>query len=251
MLYIWHEDSKDSAATEFWCLLSEFIKEIKNIRIEGFNGNENLKRHLEDVKNINLEDYYIVFVDAAYDNPKALKVYESVVNIADKYKNIYVSDLYCFEFLLLSFQHLDVWLSVRNKRFWEVRNELIKAVNEGIESWEKSDILKKFIEDYNIHRTKISKGKKVNLKITFEYLTAILLSQLSNNAYGDFEIGKTKLGSCWQTSCIKDKERNCSKCKIRIYNKTQKEKANNLWNCTKAKSIILKAKLFFINKQRK
>ena len=137
--------------------------------------------------------------------------------------------------------------------FGDLYGDIIQALLEGemeaFLGYEKGTHEAK--EDENRRNGYSSKGKKVNLKITFEYLTAILLSQLSNNAYGDFEIGKTKLGSCWQTSCIKDKERNCSKCKIRIYNKTQKEKANNLWNCTKAKSIILKAKLFFINKQRK
>lgn len=154
MLYILHEDSKDSSTTRFWRFLSNYIADIRNIKVEGLGGNEQLKIFLDNSQNIHKKDYYI-------------------------------------------------------------------------------------------HRTKISRGIKINLPITLEYLCAILLGQLANNAFGDFSVGKTQLGSCWCTDCVKDKMKNCNKCKIQGYHKTAEEKARNLWNCTKARSLITDAKNYF------
>ena len=39
MVHIWHEDSENSAQTQFWRFLSSYIPELASADIKGFNGN--------------------------------------------------------------------------------------------------------------------------------------------------------------------------------------------------------------------
>ena len=71
-------------------------------------GNQKLADTVKSTK-FNSKDTYIILVDKVLDNAKALKYYLDIQKIVCNYKNIYISDLLCFEYLILRFRYFEAW----------------------------------------------------------------------------------------------------------------------------------------------
>ncbi len=79
MIHIWHEDSTNSATTQFWNFLknSNIHNILINADIRGFNSNKNLSDYISTYTFDN-NDIYHVFIDKVSDNQKALKYYVDI-----------------------------------------------------------------------------------------------------------------------------------------------------------------------------
>lgn len=71
VLHIWHEDSENSATTQFWLFLSKHIPELKGASVHGFGSNKNLTL-FTITHTFNTSDIYFIFLDLPRDNPKVV-----------------------------------------------------------------------------------------------------------------------------------------------------------------------------------
>lgn len=236
MMHIWHEDSENSATTQFWKFLT-FYKvcfDISCADIRGFSGNQNLLDFVSSVT-FNRRDIYIIFMDFVYDNPRVLQIYSELKEITYKKSNVVVADLLSFEYLILSFKYFENWIKplvVTNKYKYlcEVRRELLRCVND-MELPIRYPLLVEYM--------KYSFPSRNIVTITTEQLATHLLSDFTSSLKGDFSITKKHLGSCWTCNCCdkytKDLVKKCSHAENK---KTGKEKALNLYHNTLAHAYL-------------
>lgn len=249
-IHIYHEDSTLSSTTQFWRGITNLLIPNNTIEIKGFNGNEELCKYLANIS-INNHDIYIIFMDKVVDNQKALSQYKKARRLTDKYKNVYISNLLSFEYLILTFKYLQEWTEPIqfNRQYRDAlvaRKCLINAVNNKI-TWISDANLINYISQY--------KGISLNSNtlyiqlshISYENLATDILSRIVNGGKNDFSLSKTHFGNCWLCNCCTrhSKVSGPKKCRLYGYSKTSKEKATNLWNCTQAKLLIRKALKYF------
>ncbi len=106
MIHIWHEDSTQSATTQFWLFLKQnnVHAVLKDADIQGFGSNSNLLDYIK-IHNFNPQDIYHIFVDKVMDNQKALKYYIDIRQEVRIYKNVIVHNLLSFEYMILTFKY--------------------------------------------------------------------------------------------------------------------------------------------------
>lgn len=260
MLHIWHEDeytgigmAGNSATQQFW----EFLKnnnvtsKLNNADIKGFNGVKNLYNHIVNQQcNINKKDTYIIFIDYAFDNPVTMRYYIAVKKYIKRYTNVVLVELLCFEYLMLTFKYLPIWVKPINDKNIKSYNSLCQLRNIFIDCIEKEE---KWIENpslcnfmINIKKINGSTNEEILLKLskfTAEDVAYNLLSELTHRFSIGFKIEKTVFGDCWTCDCCRyprgyPKYNKVKPCNIYRYKKNSKEKAENLFNCTKVKSIL-------------
>lgn len=251
MVHIWHEDSKRSSTTQFWCFLqNEFVAKILyDAEIRGFGSNEALVTELQYCK-FKSSDIYYILLDNVLDNPDIVVLHKKVKRIEHKNKNVVVSNLLCFEFLILSFIYLDAWVKPYNvnKGYTSamcVRDAFINCINNN-GMW----VRNKVIVDYVIDKWNLTHLDDFGIKrelsfITSEDIAFHLLCDIVNSGSLDFTTTKTRLGTCWTCNCCdKDNEvnktnkNNRKHCNLYRYKKDRRTKALNLLNCTAAKQIL-------------
>lgn len=241
MLHIWHEDSANGATTQFW----EFICKnscfplLKNAEIAGSNSNDNLVKKLAHYR-FDVNDIYYIFLDRVPDNPDALQLYDRAKQIVSKYKNIVLSDLLCFEYLMLSFKYFSQWVKLkkRNKGLDfadKTRVEFIQCINNH-DNW----INYKQIKNYVILKNNLANLNSEEQDNAFAYITQEqiayqLLCDMCNSGVLDFRITKTCFGTCWTCNCC---DKNKPMCNLYKYHKDSCTKAMNLWNCTVAHKLL-------------
>lgn len=246
MLHIWHEDSNNSSTTQFWDFLSmhNVHNLLNGVDIQGFGSNSNLFNFLKTYK-INSKDKYIILIDAVWDNRKAYTYFRDTKNMMAKYSNVVVSDLLCFEYLMLRYKHLVTWTEpMKPIRGYieakEIREKFIHLIDEG-KSWvTDNDIVNYVVKHTGIDTTKPNWRNELQF-ISSENIATWLLSQMTNGGTIRFGVSKTLFGSCWYSNCCNlyiNKQIGEKKCRIYNYVKTSQEKAKNLWNGTVAKQII-------------
>ena len=220
MVHIWHEDSNNSAFTQFLNFLKYFNvdKLLINAEIRGFDGNRNLCIHVENYK-YNKFDKYILFFDTVWDNNSVLRYSERIDNICKKYNNIIKIDLLSFEYLILKFKYIINWTNpMKDTKIYNMaqlaREDFIECTENNID-WRKKDSIVNFII------------RRKNIKNTND-VYSILGSLSAENVCTD------RLGKCWISNCCFKFTKGVGnkKCRIFKYNKTSEEKAKNLWNCT-------------------
>ena len=245
MIHIWHEDNQNSATTKFWQVMcdSEVSQKLISIDIRGFGGNNKLADYLREYK-FNSSDTYIIFVDKVLDNSKALTYYIDIRNTVKQYKNVYLADLLCFEYMILRFEDFVSWtepvkLIMGYQEAKQIRDDFIKCIDNG-EHWiTESSIVEYIVKHKGIDTTKVGWQEELPY-ISSEYLATLLLSIMTNGGTTEFGISKTKFGNCWYSDCCHkyDGAVGSKKCRIYEYRKTSAEKAINLWNGTLAKEIV-------------
>lgn len=248
MIHIWHEDSQNSATTYFWNFMysNKVSSKLVNVDIQGFDGNKNLADYLRTCV-FNSNDTYIILADMVLDNNKALTYYIDISTTIRKYKNVYLSDLLCFEYMMLRFKYFVSWTeptkTIRGyQEAQQVRENFIRCIDNG-KSWVNEPSIVKYIVKIKGIDT-IKAGWQAELThISSENIATLLLSIMTNGGTTEFGISKTHFGNCWTNNCCH--KHNIAvgdrKCRIYKYEKTSAEKAKNLWNGTLAKQIINKA----------
>lgn len=256
MLHIWHEDkyindfNKHNSATQlFW----EFLKsnnlntELTNAEIRGFNSNSKL---LEYIKNnrFNANDKYIIFIDKPLDNAKVMHIYREAKRLIGKNKNIYLSEIVSFEYMLLEFRQIHVWLKPTNKneinnynRIEYLRQRFIYCIKNVVEWSLDRDLVNFVIVEAKLNVNDIQFRQKLR-NISQEKMAFYILHRYSVIS-GNFLFNKSCLDDCWTCDCcIRPRgypEHNTNvPCNIFRYKKNSSTKAVNLWNNTAAKSII-------------
>lgn len=235
MLYIWHEDNPDSATQQFWEFLRDrgVSNKLYNASIKSFSGWKNLYKHAKYAK-YNPCDKYIIFMDYVKDNKQIRKYHKNLREILRGLNNVYVSDMLCFEYLILSFKHLETWTKpAKPNNQYKYMCRLITLFKECQDNGD-SGLNNDEILEY-VKRTFTQKELE---DISSEKIASSLLTNLTPPK-SPFKINKATLGYCWTCSCC-DKVTGERLCNIYKYKKTSEEKARNLWNCTLASSIINK-----------
>lgn len=245
MIYIWHEDSQNSATTNFWNFIynSKVSAKLVNVSIRGFDGNKNLADHMKNCS-INMNDTYLIFVDKVLDNPKALQYYIDIKNTCLKYKNVHVVDLLCFEYMMLRFKYIINWTEPMKiiKGYEEaraIRNDFINCIDNGIAWVNNPNIVKYVVKKKNINTSLIGWQRELAY-VSSENIATDLLTQMTNGGTTEFGISKTNFGRCWYCNCCPkhSKAVGNKKCRMFRYTKTSQDKARNLWNGTLARQII-------------
>ncbi|MCI8311636.1 MAG: hypothetical protein HFI12_05430 [Lachnospiraceae bacterium] len=245
MIHIWHEDSTNSATTQFWNFLknSNIHNILINADIRGFNSNKNLSDYISTYTFDN-NDIYHVFIDKVSDNQKALKYYVDIKRNVSVYKNVIVHNLLCFEYLILRFKYFVEWTKpTKDNQLYNsceiIRKQFIASIDNK-EAWiKKNDIVDFIVRRYNIDTSKNNWQRELQF-VSSENIATVLLNTMTNGGTIDFGVSKTRLGVCWQCNCCI--KYNVSvignkKCRIYKYNKQTLDKAKNLWNNTYAKNI--------------
>ena len=108
MKYLWTEDTK--AGLHYWKLLNENLFNNELI-VETKGSNQGILDALRELKPKRDDVYYIAF-DIVYDNMDVMNKYQEIKEIADIYTNrIFILDMICFEYIILSFSKLLEWTS--------------------------------------------------------------------------------------------------------------------------------------------
>jgi len=246
MIHIWHEDSTNSATTQFWNFLKQSCvhKILIDADIKGFNSNKNLHDYILTCS-FNINDTYHIFIDKVTDNQKALKYHIAVKQKVAAYKNVIVHDLLCFEYLMLRFRYFIEWTrpTGNNKSYTEceiIRKHFITCIDNNISWVRQKQIVSFVVKRFKINVSKNNWQRELQF-ISSENIASAILSTMTNGGTIDFGISKTRLGICWQCNCcVKHKSPAIGnkKCRIYKYNKKALDKARNLWNNTYAKNII-------------
>lgn len=251
MIHIWHEDSMDSATTQFWRFLAAKYTDglSAETEIRGFGGNHKLYTHLNETE-FDSHDLYYIFMDKVPDNPKALKYYLNTVKIVSGYHNVVLADLLCFEYLLLKFEHFIKWTKPVKcgslyKECEHVRTEMIHSIETG-NSWVLYDPILHFIAKQKRIDLHIPGWQKELSFISSENIVTLLLSCMTNGGTTEFGVSKTRLGRCWyEDYCFKydNDHTGFNKCRMYGDQKTSEAKARTLWEKTDAKNLLSVLKL--------
>lgn len=246
MIHIWHEDSMDSATTQFWRFLATELADHlpPGTEIKGFGGNHKLYAHLNTAK-FDSQDLYYIFMDKVLDNPKALKYYLDTNKIISRYNNVILTDLLSFEYLLLKFEHIIKWTKpMKHQALYEeceyVRAEMIHSVEAG-SNWIFHDSIVRFVTRQKQINTHVPGWQKELSFISSEKIVTLLLNCMTHGGTAEFGVSKTRLGKCWCESCCfkyNNGDTGLAKCRIFKEKITSEAKAMSLWEGTDAKKII-------------
>lgn len=268
MVYFLVEDAENKGL----CELLQFLKNNKDIplfkhsKIKCVNGFNNFKNMLDDINFRNRqEDIFILFMDRVYDNDLVMQRYNTILDMIEDSDNVFLSDIICFEYLLLTFEKFEDWVignKYKDKLSKDLifRDELIKCVDAGI-FWYSSKILLNMVENWiqNLkggdRRSENSTEKCVlriingvvkvgyiNDKNKFipyrsigvEVIANIILTKITRNSV--FKASKLKLGDCWTNECYNDDTEVCDKgewgkhvCNITDKRLSKRDKADILY----------------------
>lgn len=243
MTHIWHEDSQDGATSQLWRFLqTEGVLALEGeVEIRGLSGCENLLDYILN-ENILQEDTYFIFMDYVMDNSRTLRTYDILGEITEKYPNIFISTLLCFEYLLLKSTVLKEWVlplqpSVYYEYVLSVRDRFISCIENG-SLWLTDDLLCTYILS-KIDNKGAGTGPELLRAKTSEQVATYILWDLVNSVAPDFRVMKSMLGKCWTCSCCV--KRNGNKiCRICNEQYTAHNKAEILYAKLKISQLLTK-----------
>ena len=213
---IWHEDGEVSCTTQFWKFIIKNCSGSINIDAIGKSGNHRLVSEVKNLVSSEIGDgeYYIIFHDAAFDNPAVQSEHSKLVKITEQFNNIYVSDLVCFEYLMLKFSKIDEWLkpieeNEKFKRLLELRERVIYIVENQYRWTEDKEVLEYVLDKVSYIKDDEKRIKKL-FNISIEGVVTYLIQDISKLSGGNFTVEKKQLGKCWTSRCCWNSENECS-----------------------------------------
>ena len=238
MIHIWTEDSENSCTVQFWKFITEqlcYDKKVE-INITGFGSYSKLLKYISNsVENAMINGVYIILIDKVADNSAAVSAYIRLNKIVKSKKNIYISDLHSFEYMMLMFEEFEHWTKPyidktsmsEYGKYFNLIPELSRVIDNGLS-----------IKDSEI----LSELNKSSKKVSTEKIAYIILRKLTKLSDADFVIEKTYLGNCWTCRCCLYNNNECSlsKCKMGEF-----DKAKVLFNKSYATKIIHNAGVQF------
>lgn len=183
--YLWCEDR--GSGFSFFRELFEVVR--PEIIVLSKRNNSQLRQAVERITDT--VNRYVIVMDAAIDNPDVLRELTKVERVAAEKPNVTLVKVPCFEFILLSFTHLESWMYAEGSRMEAHRAGLIRAkelfvrmVLEGGNAADYAELRRLLPNLYN-HNT--------------EQIAAKLLTELTQNT--GFLTTKGKLGVCFTEDC--------------------------------------------------
>lgn len=192
-IYLWTEDAENKSGYIFWKTLVGTL--FPRVIVES---KQNCSRLIKAVQNIkDKENLYIIAFDHSFDNPQIVREMLWLKEECKKHSNIYELNIISFEYLLLEFEKLILWIYAENDEFREKRKDLINIREKLVVAIQNQIDYKEIeeIKDYIVQRDQYN----------IEQIASKLLFDLTRNT--GFEVGKKKLGICWQVSCCEFAER--------------------------------------------
>lgn len=183
--YIWCEDS--SSGYSFWREMFQHINPSAVVESKG--NNTNLCKAVCNLSDT--ENQYYVLLDNAVDNPDVLREMQRINRFISGKDNIHTIPIHSFEFILLSFSHLEQWVFAEIDDLKEKRASLLRAKELFVRlilNGSFSGELTEFKHLFNFAERKNS-----------EQIAAKLLYEITRNT--GFETNKGKIGGCFLSDC--------------------------------------------------
>ena len=186
--YLWLEGRKGKSGYIFWqTFMGQLFPEVI---VESKKNNSELVKAVKTLKDT--ENRYIIVFDNSFDNLQVVMEQKLLKQYAEKKDNVFLMDIICFEYLLLEFKDLIVWIYapddeflIKRKKTITVREKLVHTIKNGEFNYKDIQEIIEYcnhIDSYNV-----------------EQLSAKILFDLTRNT--GFEISKGKIGECWIKSC--------------------------------------------------
>ena len=197
---IWHEDSQESSTSSFWRFIFDTLASTPSVfKVRGFSSNKNLAKEIMKYDFSDLNQKYIILLDNPYDNRVIGELFDSIELKLKSYRNVYMADIVCFEYMMLSFEEFEQWVkrdvvSTRMRDLFLVRQQLLDCIANG-KQWKEYNDICRFAD--------IKFGKDNKKTKSVENLSAALLSELTSDRKYKFGISKTTFGDCWTCDCCK------------------------------------------------
>lgn len=186
--YLWLEDRKGKSSYIFWKTFMEQL--CPEIVVESKKNNSELVKAVKALKDT--ENRYIIVFDNSFDNPQVVTEQRVLRQYADNKDNVFLMDIICFEYLLLEFKDLIVWIYAPDDEFLVKRIKAIKAREKLVPAIKNGELNYKDIQEMVEYCEKID-------SYNVEQLSAKILFDLTRNT--GFEVSKGKIGECWIKSC--------------------------------------------------
>lgn len=197
MYYIWTEDRNEGL--HFWNLVKDFLA-CDDLIVESKESNQGILFALTTLKPKKEDVYYIAF-DRTLDNIDIFNKYIKVKALCDKFENVHLLNIQCFEMLLLKFTKLIQWTGCNRENLIITRAEILKHTKGNflqIDDVENSIALAYF------QRLKYPTSERIIKSLTRE----ILSNDEWTLGYKNTETNKKELGRCWYFSCcVMDEKR--------------------------------------------
>jgi hypothetical protein len=186
--YLWIEDRKGKSGYIFW---ETFMKQLcPEVLVESKKNNSELVKAVKGLEDT--ENRYIIVFDNSFDNPQVAMEQKMLRQYADKKDNVLVTDIICFEYLLLEFKDLISWIYAPDDEFLTKRIKAITAREKLVSMIATGEL------DYKDIKEIIDYNEAVD-SYNIEQLSAKILFDLTRNT--GFEVSKGSIGECWINSC--------------------------------------------------
>lgn len=122
-IYLWIEDRKGKASYTFWKTLMQQL--YSDVIVESKKNNSELVKAVKDLDGE--ENKYIIVFDNSFDNVQVYQEQRRLQNYASQKSNVFLMDIICFEYILLSFDKLIEWIYAPDDEFHERRESAIES----------------------------------------------------------------------------------------------------------------------------
>ena len=231
MIYLWTEDKEGNSGYQFWKTVSKELFS-STIKVESKKNNARLVYAVE--KLVNAEDIYIIAFDNAFDNTDVNNLYIRLKNAIKDKENVYLLDMYSFEYILLSFTKLKDWIfkdeeaAKKKELHLKAREALIHVLNgDSRETYKSVQDIKGYFESGIANVGTME-------KYTIESFASKLLFNITRNT--GFFVDKMIFGDCWKEDCCIDMAE--SMCGIDIEELTASEKMQILYYNSDLQKIL-------------
>lgn len=124
MDYLWTEDT--GAGFHYWQLVNEYLFG-NTLRVESKGSNQGILDAVRELKPLEKDRYFIAF-DIVYDNMDIMNKYLELREFAERYEEqIWLLDMTCFEYVILSFCNLIEWTGTNKKDKIAMRERILRA----------------------------------------------------------------------------------------------------------------------------
>lgn len=117
MIYLWTEDREEKSGYRFWKMIAGMLFGDR-ITVESKRNNSELVKAVEKIRPDG--NQYLIAFDHAYDNTNIGQLADRLKEKIKSSSNICLLEMYSFEYILLSFQHLTDWVFEKTA-YWKRR----------------------------------------------------------------------------------------------------------------------------------
>lgn len=166
------------------------------IIVESKKNNSELAKAVKTLQDA--DNKYIIVFDNSFDNLQVIMEQKRLKQYVNERDNVFLTDIICFEYILLEFKKLIEWIYAPEDEFLEKRADAMIAREKLVNSIQAGNFNYKAIQEIAEYDSRIEEHN-------IEQLAAKLLFDLTRNT--GFEVSKGTIGKCWTESCCGWEER--------------------------------------------